>query len=235
MSKYGSTALRSRLTFANVVALLALFVALGGTSVAAVTLANNSVKSKHIARGNVKRSDIGNNAVNSAKVAAGSLTSSDFAAGQIPAGPAGPAGAKGETGDVGPQGPAGSVAMLARMNAIPDTFVDDTTFGSPTGTSTASTSEDSVSMVSPDVALTASNLVVSLTVAVENNSARRFTLSLNGADTTLSCTIGSLGTSCTSAATVAVPARSLLSIKSNRPGIVDSEGTEARIAFRLKE
>jgi hypothetical protein len=42
--------LRTRLTFANVVSVIALFVALGGTSVAALTLSRNSVKSRHIAR-----------------------------------------------------------------------------------------------------------------------------------------------------------------------------------------
>jgi hypothetical protein len=38
--------LRQRLTFANVVSLIALFVALGGSSYAAVTLKKNSVKGK---------------------------------------------------------------------------------------------------------------------------------------------------------------------------------------------
>jgi len=106
-----------RLSHATVVAYLALFVALGGSSVAAITLANNSVKSKHIAKGQVKRSDIGRNAVNSAKVAAGSLRSSDFAADQIPPGPAGPAGPKGDKGDTGDTGPIGpSTGFSARTD-----------------------------------------------------------------------------------------------------------------------
>jgi hypothetical protein len=103
-----SRALRARLTFANVVASLALFMALGGTSYAAITLTNNSVKSKHIANGQVKRTDIRNNAVNSAKIAAGSLTSSDFAAGQIPPGPTGPAGPTGPSGPKGDKGDPGA-------------------------------------------------------------------------------------------------------------------------------
>ena len=41
--------LRTRLSFANVVSVIALFVAMGGTSIAALTLARNSVKGKHIA------------------------------------------------------------------------------------------------------------------------------------------------------------------------------------------
>jgi hypothetical protein len=58
----------------NAVAYLALFVALSSTSVAAVTLARNSVLSRHIKDGQVKRPDIANKAVTSAKVKANSLT-----------------------------------------------------------------------------------------------------------------------------------------------------------------
>ena len=84
----GST-LRSKLSYANVVATLALFVALGGSSYAAVALSNNSVKSKHIGKGQVKRPDIGRNAVNSGKVKNLSLLAKDFKAGQLPTGPKG--------------------------------------------------------------------------------------------------------------------------------------------------
>ena len=92
-----------------VVALIALVVAMSGTGYAAVTLSNNSVKSKHIAKGNVKRSDIGSSAVNSGKVANGSLQAGDFAPGQLPQGPQGaqgPQGERGATGERGPEGPA---------------------------------------------------------------------------------------------------------------------------------
>jgi hypothetical protein len=96
---------KHRPSHATVVAYLALFVALGGSAYAAVTLSKNSVKSKHIGKGQVKRSDLGANAVNSAKVADGTLRSADFAAGQLPAGATGDRGAEGPQG---PQGPAGS-------------------------------------------------------------------------------------------------------------------------------
>ena len=75
---------RSRFTYANIVATLALFVALGGSSYAAISLSKNSVRSKHIAKGQVKASDIGRNAVSSATVKDLSLLVSDFAPGQIP-------------------------------------------------------------------------------------------------------------------------------------------------------
>lgn len=91
--------LRPRLTYANVMATVAVFIALGGSSYAAVTLSANSVKSKHLAEGAVKRSDIGKGAVNSAKVADSSLLAKDFKAGQLPAG------AQGPKGDTGPPNP----------------------------------------------------------------------------------------------------------------------------------
>ena len=78
------------LSFANVVSLLALFVALGGTVYAAATIGagdikRNAVRAKHIKSGNVKRADIANNAVNAAKIAGGSVGSSEIAAGAVTA------------------------------------------------------------------------------------------------------------------------------------------------------
>lgn len=100
--------MRPKLTYANVTASLALFIALGGTSVAAIsTLGKNSVKSQNIGRGQVKGVDIAKNAVTSPKVKNGSLLRSDFKAGQIPAGPAGPKGDRGEQGQAGTRGPRG--------------------------------------------------------------------------------------------------------------------------------
>ena len=101
-----------RPSLALVVALLALVVATGGTSYAAVTLAKNSVLSKHIKNGQVKTADLKDGAVTGAKVTDGSLAAGDFAAGQLPAGPAGPAGPKGATGATGPQGIPGPVNLV---------------------------------------------------------------------------------------------------------------------------
>jgi hypothetical protein len=97
--------LSARLTYANIVASLALFVALGGGAYAAITLPKNSVGSKQIKDGSVRSADLANNAVTSAKVKNGSLLSADFKAGQLPAGAQGRAGVQ---GPVGPQGPTGA-------------------------------------------------------------------------------------------------------------------------------
>lgn len=79
----------------NLVAYLALFLALGGTSAyAAGALPKASVGTKQLKKG----------AVNSAKVKDGSLLSTDFATGQLPAGPQGPAGAQGPAGPQGERG-----------------------------------------------------------------------------------------------------------------------------------
>ncbi len=83
------------------IALLALFIALGGTSYAAVSLPKGSVGAAQIKDdavgpgqvrdGAITRATVRDNAINSAKVADGSLRVKDFAAGEVPAGPAGPA------------------------------------------------------------------------------------------------------------------------------------------------
>jgi Collagen triple helix repeat (20 copies) len=83
--------IRKHLTFANVVACLALFVALGGVSYAATQLPRDSVGTAQIRE----------SAVTGGKVRNGSLRAADFEGGQIPAGP------KGQAGEQGPQGKPG--------------------------------------------------------------------------------------------------------------------------------
>ena len=82
---------------ALVVSVIALIVALGGTSYAAIKLPANSVGTKQIKK----------DAVTTAKVKDGSLQMADFRAGQIPAGAAGATGPKGDTGATGATGAAG--------------------------------------------------------------------------------------------------------------------------------
>jgi hypothetical protein len=89
----------------NAIAYLALFVALGSTSVAAVTLQKNSVLSSTIKNGQVKNSDLAKNAVDATKVKDASLRAGDFAPNQLPAGPRGLQGEKGAKGDQGIPGP----------------------------------------------------------------------------------------------------------------------------------
>ena len=76
--------MRPRLTYANVVATLALVLAIGGGTVyAAIHLGKNSVRSKNIAAGAVKSSDLGKDAVTGAKVRNGAIATDDLAASVI--------------------------------------------------------------------------------------------------------------------------------------------------------
>lgn len=79
--------------YANVTATLALVIALGGTSWAAVNLPAKSVGAKQLKNRAVTNSKLRPNAVTSAKVKNGSLRAQDFKAGQLPSGAPGPAGA----------------------------------------------------------------------------------------------------------------------------------------------
>jgi hypothetical protein len=82
----------------NGIAYLALFVALGGTSYAAIKLPANSVGPKQITKG----------AVTSVKIKDGSIATADLAAGALKAGGVGPAGLAGPKGDTGAAGAVGS-------------------------------------------------------------------------------------------------------------------------------
>ncbi len=88
-------------------AMLALFVALGGTSMAAARLPARSVGTKQIKAGAITGGKIARNAVTSAKVKNGSLQATDFAAGQLPAGAPGAPGRDGAPGAAGSPGVSG--------------------------------------------------------------------------------------------------------------------------------
>lgn len=101
--------IRGKLTFANVMSMVAVMIALGGTSYAAIKLPSNSVGSAQIKSSAVKNSELASSSVTSAKVKDGALLAKDFAVGQLPAGPKGATGATGVTGPAGPTGPTGAI------------------------------------------------------------------------------------------------------------------------------
>jgi Collagen triple helix repeat (20 copies) len=88
----------NRLSYANVVSTLTVFIALAGTAWAATALPARSVGTTQIRAG----------AVTSAKVRDHTLTSRVFAGRKALVGPAGPAGPVGAPGTLGPAGPAGA-------------------------------------------------------------------------------------------------------------------------------
>jgi hypothetical protein len=98
-----------------VIALIALFVSMGGVGYAATTIGtkqikNGAVTAQKLRNGAVTTKKIKNGAVGSSQIGDGSLLAKDFKAGQLPAGPQGPrgsAGPQGPQGNAGPQGPQG--------------------------------------------------------------------------------------------------------------------------------
>ena len=100
--------IKKRLTYANVMSSLSVFLVLGGaTAFAATQLEKNSVGTKQLKK----------NAVVSSKVKNGSLKAADFGAGQLPAGAVGPAGPQGV------QGPPG----LSALEVVSDGTESDST------------------------------------------------------------------------------------------------------------
>ena len=95
--------LRCRLTYANVMATIAVFVALGGSSYAAITITGKNVKDSSLTG-----KDIKNSSLTTSDVKNRSLLALDFKSGQLPAGPQGAQGAKGDKGEKGDTGATGA-------------------------------------------------------------------------------------------------------------------------------
>jgi hypothetical protein len=103
---------RQRLTYGNVIATLALFIALGGTSYAALTLPKNSVGTKQIRKGAVRASELHSGAVSSRSIKNRTIRTSDLADSTRKS----LKGSQGVQGPAGPPGPAGT-ALRAVINS----------------------------------------------------------------------------------------------------------------------
>jgi hypothetical protein len=108
--------IHSRLTYANVMATFAVFIALGGSSYAALRVTGRNVPKNALTGADIRNltgKDVRNNSLTgadvkkltSADVTNGRLLAKDFAAGQLPRGERGE---KGDQGERGAQGPTGS-------------------------------------------------------------------------------------------------------------------------------
>jgi hypothetical protein len=99
---------RPQLTYANVVATIALLTALGGTGYATARIGTAQIRD-----GAVTNMKLHADAVTGAKVKDGSLRAKDFRAGDLPAGPKGDQGAPGSPGAPGANGSAKAFAMIS--------------------------------------------------------------------------------------------------------------------------
>jgi hypothetical protein len=99
--------LRKRLTYANVIATLALFVALGGSSYAAISITGRDVRDGSLTGSDLKRASIGTREIRDGSVAKRDLTKS-LQESHMPAGSASGQGPKGDTGPAGSQGQPGA-------------------------------------------------------------------------------------------------------------------------------
>lgn len=112
---------------ATVVAYLALFVALGGSSYAAIQITGKNVPKDALTGKDIKKltgKDVTNNSLTgldvrglgSGDVTNGRLLAEDFAPGQLPAGAQGEKGDKGDKGNDGTQGAAGATNVVVRWS-----------------------------------------------------------------------------------------------------------------------
>jgi len=115
--------MRRHITPSLIISVMALFVALGGASYAAIKLPANSVGSAQIKK----------NAVTSAKVKDRSLLATDFRTGQLPRGATGATGAAGTAGATGPAGPTFAFTYTGGSGGISGSYVSvvDETFTVP--------------------------------------------------------------------------------------------------------
>lgn len=125
------------LTYSNVMATVAVFVALGGTSYAAVKITgkdvrNGSLAGRDVKNGSLSGGDVRTGSLGTRVVRDGSLRAADFTAGELPAGPQGPKGDKGdpaagrwllidENGDIAEQSGGFTVISKPGINGQPAT------------------------------------------------------------------------------------------------------------------
>jgi hypothetical protein len=113
---------RPRLTYSNVTATLALFIALGGTSYAVIRLPRNSVGPAQLRSNSVSSTKIRNGAVKRADLAVNAQAGTRGARGpQGPQGERGPANVRiaPQAADVGLSGNPGQETQVRRMDAVP--------------------------------------------------------------------------------------------------------------------
>jgi hypothetical protein len=127
--------LQGKLTYANVISTLCLFLLLGGgAAFAATQLPKNSVGTKQLKKNSVTAAKIKNGAVTQAKIATSAQNALKGATGPVGrVGPVGPQGARGPQGPIGPSGIAGVHAVDGPSTTVPAGFANDIFASCPSG------------------------------------------------------------------------------------------------------
>jgi hypothetical protein len=233
---------RRRITYANTMATLAVFIALGGSSYAALKVTGRNVKD-----GSLTSADVKNSSLRSKDIKNRTLRAIDFKRGALRRGRQGRPGADGFDGFDGADGADGAtgpgVSLAAgRVNGIASGNTPATFFGSPTGAGAASGNEASVQVLSPAEDTTASDLSVVFTryPCDDDLSANdcgdpgsaTITLRVDGADTPVACTITTPDTVCDSgSASADIHAGARLSLKV--AGGLDGGSNDRQMLFGL--
>jgi hypothetical protein len=215
---------RRRPSHATVVAYLALFVALGGSSYAAV-----KVGSKQIVNNSVASGDIRNNSLTSKDVRDRGLLAKDFKAGELPRGDTGPQGAQGLQGN-----PAGSLIQGNTLENLITVQTSEERFP-PSGFSpTEPGFAGAYWSVTPNTPIVVRDLVGRLASAPGAGSSRLVQLfNVDANAIVLSCGISNTETTCNSGdASATIPAATRIAIRlfSGNPAPAPSAG--AAWAFR---
>jgi hypothetical protein len=231
---------RRRITYANTMATVAVLIALGGSSYAAVKVTGRNVKD-----GSLTGADVRNASLKSKDIANHSLRRVDFRRGLLRRGRDGEPGADGADGFDGFDGEPGPGITLAsgRVDDIASqTAAAVTFFGTPIGGRTARGAEEDAQVLAPAEAATASDLSVVFTRypcddgltedACGEPGSATVTLRVDGADTPVACTITTPDAVCESGgATAEIHAGARLSLKVT--GDLDGDPGDRDMLFGL--
>jgi hypothetical protein len=211
------------------IALLALFVALGGTSYAV-----SKIGSRQIVNNTIRSDDLRDNSIQSRDIRDHSLLAKDFKAGQLPKGP------KGDTGAPGQPGSPGSAAGTVISGSTGEDLVTLQTSEERFAPSGYSPTEPGVTggdwAVTPNTPVVIRDLVGRLESAPGNGTGGRYfqILNLDANAVVLGCLVSGTATTCdtgSASATLPPETRYTLRIFNGNPSAGPSNG--AAWSYRL--